>query len=75
MPLEITRQTTTDGSASAEMEGELTLEQLRTLAERTARELLGVSAEDAFAMLDQGELDGTLAGGTLTSLRWLLRAR
>jgi hypothetical protein len=54
--------------------GQLSPEEVSALIEVTARELLGVSADDAFAKLDRGELDGTLAGGTLESLRWLLAA-
>lgn len=47
-------------------------EEILDLAERTAREMLDVSREDAFAMLDRGELEGTVAGGSLRSIRWLL---
>jgi hypothetical protein len=54
--------------------GELTRDELVALAEVTARELLGVSADDAFEMLDRGELDGTVAGDSLRSLRWLIDA-
>jgi len=44
------------------------------MAEATARDLLGVSADEAFAMLDRGELDGTLASSALRSMRFLLAA-
>ena len=46
--------------------------EIMDLAELTAREMLGVSRDEAFAMLDRGELEGTLAGGSLQSFRWLL---
>jgi hypothetical protein len=52
--------------------GHMSREELITLTETSARELLGVSADEAFAMLDRGELEGTLAGDSLQSLRWLL---
>jgi hypothetical protein len=39
--------------------------------EYVARELLGISAEAAFAKLDAGELDGTVASDALRSARWL----
>jgi hypothetical protein len=54
--------------------GRVTKTDVEALAEQTAQELLGVSAEEAFAMLDSGELEGTLAGGALRSLRFLLGA-
>lgn len=54
--------------------GKVTFEELSLIADETARQLLGVSRAEAFAMLDRGELDGTLAGGTLESLRWQLAA-
>jgi hypothetical protein len=52
--------------------GKLTREEVEELAEATAQALLGVPAEEAFAMLDRGELEGTHAASALTSLRWLL---
>lgn len=47
-------------------------EDVVVLAERTARELLGVSVEEAFAMLDSGELEGTPAESSLRALRHLI---
>ncbi len=44
----------------------------RQMADRFARDLLGVSTDRAFAMLDAGELDGTLAGDAMASARWLI---
>jgi hypothetical protein len=52
--------------------GELSREDLEMVAEATSQKLLGVSAQEAFAMLERGELDGTLAGSALQSLRFLL---
>ena len=54
--------------------GKMSHEQVEALAETTARELLGVSAFEAFATLDRGELDGTFAASALRSLRFLLAA-
>lgn len=62
------------GRQTSVKRGEMTRDELVVLAETTARELLGVSADDAFAMLDRGDLDGTVAGGSLQSLRWLIDA-
>lgn len=44
----------------------------RELAEQEARDLLGVSLDEALAKLDRGELAGTMAEARLTSIRWLL---
>jgi hypothetical protein len=54
--------------------GELSHADLEALAEHTARELLGVSADEAFAMLDRGELDGKAAEWPLLALRRMLQA-
>jgi hypothetical protein len=54
--------------------GELNREQIEMLIAATARELLHVEADEALRMLDSGELEGTLAGESLRSLRWLLTA-
>jgi len=54
--------------------GELTVEQIDAIAEATAHELLRVSLEEAYAMLDRGDLDGTVAGDSLRSLRHLRQA-
>lgn len=51
---------------------ELTRAQLEALAEREARELLGVSAGEALAKLDRGELRGTIAEAEFSMLRSLL---
>lgn len=56
-------------------EGELSHHDLEALAELTARRLLCVGAEEAFAMLDRGDLAGTHSESTLLSLRWLLDAK
>jgi hypothetical protein len=55
--------------------GELSQAELEALAEHTAHELLGVSADEAFAMVDRGELDGKAAEWPLLALRHLLSAR
>jgi hypothetical protein len=52
--------------------GKVTHDDLQALAEASAQELLGISAHEAFALIDRGELEGTLAGDTLRSLRWLI---
>lgn len=52
--------------------GALSRDEVAALIEITAQEMLGVSGDEALARLDSGELDGTVAGGTLQSLRWLL---
>jgi len=54
--------------------GELSRPDLEALADRSAHELLGVSADDAFCMLDRGELDGKAAEWHLLALRRLLDA-
>lgn len=52
--------------------GERSVEEFALIAERTAHDLLGVSAEKAFQMLDRGELEGTLAESALEGLRYVL---
>lgn len=54
--------------------GELSHADLEALADHTAHELLGLSADEAFAMLERGELDGKAAEWSLLALRRLLRA-
>jgi hypothetical protein len=49
-------------------------EEIAILAERTARELLDVSLEEALRMLDAGELAGTSAELSMRGLRVLLTA-
>ncbi|HKE13295.1 MAG TPA: hypothetical protein VKB80_00400 [Kofleriaceae bacterium] len=49
-----------------------TRKQLEERAEKTARDLLGVSRVRAFKMLDGGKLRGTLAEAALTPIRDLL---
>lgn len=44
------------------------------LAEREAQSILGVSAEEAFEMLDRGKLDGTAAKAEMSMLRSLMAA-
>ena len=61
-----------DGRRDDELR-ELTLAEAKQLAEQTAHELLGVSADEAFAMLDRGELRGQAAEPSLRALRWLIR--
>lgn len=46
--------------------------QIRELINETAQQLLSVDGTRALAMLDSGELEGTQAGESLRSLRWLL---
>jgi hypothetical protein len=53
---------------------DLTPDQIQALIDSTARELLRVDGVEALRMLDAGELDGTVAGESLRSLRWLLAA-
>ena len=53
---------------------ELARTDLEALADRTAHELLGVSADEAFGMLDRGDLDGKAAEWHLLALRRLLNA-
>ena len=50
----------------------LTRSELLRRAEDESREMLGVSMTDAFRMLDNGELRGTIAEAKLTCLRMLL---
>jgi hypothetical protein len=54
--------------------GELSHADVEALADQTAQELLGVTAADAFAMLDRGELEGTAVEWPLLALRRLLQA-
>lgn len=42
-------------------------------AEGSAQEMLGVNLDQAFQMLDEGQLDGTAAEIELRSLRFLLQ--
>lgn len=51
---------------------ELTREQVLQRAERLARDILGVTAEEAYARLDRGELRGTIIEAELWSFRFLL---
>lgn len=53
---------------------DLTPEQIDALIESTARTLLQVSSDEAMRLLDAGDLDGTVAGESLRSLRWLKAA-
>ncbi len=53
---------------------EHTHDDLATLAEREAQGMLGVSYGDALAMLDRGELAGTIAVAELSMLRFLLES-
>ena len=52
----------------------LTEEQLRQIAEDDAQELLGVGAEEAFAMIDRQDprIRVTIAEIELNNIRWLL---
>jgi hypothetical protein len=50
----------------------MTDEALRDLAERTACELLGMSADEAFRLLDEGEFAGQAVESTLRSVQRLL---
>jgi hypothetical protein len=52
----------------------MTDEQLHDLAERTAQELLAMSADDAFRLLDEGVFAGQGVEGTLRGLQRLLSA-
>jgi hypothetical protein len=54
--------------------GELSHADLEALAEQTTHALLNVSAAEAFAMLDRGELDGKAVEWHLLALRHLLHA-
>lgn len=64
-----------DGMATRTVEREtMTTEELQALAERTARELLGMSAARAFRLLDEGEFSGQAVEGTLRGLKRLLDA-
>jgi hypothetical protein len=61
-----------NATSEVTLRGELSRAEIEELAETSAQQLLGVSSAEAFAMLDSGVLDGTLAEGTLRSLQWLL---
>ena len=50
----------------------LTKKQLLEMAERSAKNMLGVSSKTAFEMLDRGALDGTVAEIEFKMLRHLL---
>jgi len=64
-----------DGMSTRTAEREtMTAEELQALAERTARELLGMSAARAFRLLEQGEFAGQAVEGTLRGLKRLLDA-
>jgi hypothetical protein len=52
----------------------MTEPELRQLAEHTARTLVGVSADEAFRMLEAGEFDGQTVESTLRGLQRLLAA-
>ena len=54
------------------MTGELSRDEIVSLAEAYSQRLLGVTADEAFAMLDRRDLEGTMAEGSLGSLHWLL---
>jgi hypothetical protein len=43
-----------------------------SIAEREADEILGVSVEEAFQMLDRGDLAGTIAEAEFSMLRFLV---
>ncbi len=50
----------------------LTRPQIRALAEREAKSMLGVSLNEAFRQLDSGELRGTIAASELSMLRYMM---
>lgn len=50
----------------------LSRDQILELATKSAKSMLGVSREEAFAMLDRGDLNGTMAEVELKMLRHLL---
>lgn len=52
----------------------MTREELEALADRTARELLGIPADEAFRLLESGELDGKAVEAPLRSIQRLLAA-
>lgn len=56
-----------DGSSREWSEAEV-----RALAEREAREMLGVSLDEAFVQLDRGDLKGTIAEAEFSMLRSML---
>lgn len=49
-------------------------EQLQALVERVTGAMLGKTPDEAFALLDRGDLDGTAVAGELRMLRRLLGA-
>jgi hypothetical protein len=53
--------------------GELSQPDLQALADYTAEQLLGVSAADAFAMLERGDLEGKAAEWPLLAIQRLIR--
>ena len=62
-----------DGMVARTVEREtMTIDELRLLAERTAQELLGMSAEEAFRRLDDGEFSGQAVESTLRGIKRLL---
>jgi hypothetical protein len=61
-----------NGSTSNGDSGALTQRQAEDLAEREAQDLLSVSRDEAFAMLERGELDGTAAEAEFRMLRFLV---
>jgi hypothetical protein len=54
--------------------GELSKIELQALADYTANQLLGVSAEEGFALLDSGELEGKASEWPLLAVQRLLKA-
>lgn len=52
----------------------LSREQLLEMAERNAKSMLRVSGDEAFRMLDRGELNGTVAEVEFKMLRHLLES-
>jgi hypothetical protein len=51
--------------------GALTRSEIQETLEREAKGILGVSGDEAFSMLDRGELEGTAAEAELQMLRFL----
>jgi hypothetical protein len=54
---------------------ELTLEEARALANRQAKSMLGLSADEVYRKLDHGELRGTLAETHFNMMRHLLKPK
>jgi hypothetical protein len=65
--------TNSDGQPKFAERGELSQPDLHALADYTAQELLGVSAADAFAMLDRGDLEGKAAEWPLLAIQRLIQ--